>query len=195
MAASQMLVLGDSDRADAGRMVADRIINRCRKATIHHVLGRVAERLNPPRERRWQLSVDEKAQSRAPQDGVIVLAGGEFQYCGDVFRFEVRIVRKNLLARLACGEQSEQPRHRKPQPAYTWFSGANGRIDGDSSEFHEPNIARAGFVPYSIGRPAWVLRESSEVKPLESDGIATSAIVSGVQPPLRCTMRTGRIWP
>ena len=52
------------------------------------------------------------------------------------------------------------------------------------------------LVPvYSIGIPAWVLRESSEVKPLANDGIATSAIVSTVQPPFRCTIRTGRIWP
>jgi len=47
--------------------------------------------------------------------------------------------------------------------------------------------------PYSIGNPAWVLRESSEVKPLCSDGIATSAINRGVQPPWWWTMRTGRI--
>src|SRR5438477_13184764 len=55
----------------------------------------------------------------------------------------------------------------------------------------------ASFQPvlHSIGSPAWVLRESSEVKEFASDGIATSAIVSGVQPPLRCTIRTGRIWP
>ena len=52
-----------------------------------------------------------------------------------------------------------------------------------------------GHIGYSIGKPAWVLRESSEVKPFASDGIATSAIVSGVQPPWRCTMRTGRMWP
>ncbi len=38
-------------------------------------------------------------------------------------------------------------------------------------------------------------REWSEVKPFAKDGIATSAIVCGVQPPLRCTIRTGRIWP
>lgn len=48
---------------------------------------------------------------------------------------------------------------------------------------------------YSIGRPAWVLRESSGVKALASEGIATSAMSSGVQPPLWCTIRTGRIWP
>src|SRR5690242_6426849 len=48
---------------------------------------------------------------------------------------------------------------------------------------------------YSIGSPAWVLRESSEVKLLCNDGIATSAINSGVQPPLWWTMRTGRMWP
>ena len=51
------------------------------------------------------------------------------------------------------------------------------------------------LAAHSIGRPAWVLRESSEVKELASAGIATSAISSGVQPPLWCTMRTGRIWP
>ena len=51
----------------------------------------VGERFNSLRERCWQLSVDEKAQSCAPQDGMIVLASGEFQNC-DVFGFEVGIV-------------------------------------------------------------------------------------------------------
>lgn len=57
--------------------------------------------------------------------------------------------------------------------------------------------ARRGgaLPPQSIGMPAWVLRESSEVKELASAGMPTSAISSGVQPPLWCTIRTGRIWP
>ena len=67
-------------------VAANRIVGRSRKPTIEDMLGRVAECFDAPRQRRWQLSVDEKAQSRAPQDRVIVLAGGEFQYCRDVFR-------------------------------------------------------------------------------------------------------------
>jgi hypothetical protein len=71
----------------------------------------VAERLNSPRERRWQLSVDQKAQSCAPQDRVIVLAGGEFQYCRDVFRFEVRVIGEDFFAAGAGGQKVEHVLH------------------------------------------------------------------------------------
>ena len=49
---------------------------------------------------------------------------------------------------------------------------------------------------YSKGSPACMARESAMPKNwFDSDGIATSAIDSGDQPPLLCTMRIGRECP
>ena len=48
---------------------ANRIVGRGRKAAIEDVVGRVAERFNPPSKRRRELSVDEETQSCAPQHG------------------------------------------------------------------------------------------------------------------------------
>src|SRR5258707_1688792 len=58
----------------------------------------------------------------------------------------------------------------------------------------ERNHPGSSAPPQSIGSPAWVLRESRLVKWLAREGIATSPISSGVQPPCRCTVRNGRIW-
>jgi hypothetical protein len=56
----------------------------------------VAERFNLPSKPRRELSVDEEAQSGAPQHRVIVLAGSELKDGRDVFGFEVGIVGEDL---------------------------------------------------------------------------------------------------
>jgi hypothetical protein len=50
----------------------------------------------------------------------------------DVARFDVGVVAKDLLAGLACGEQTEQPCNREPEPADARFAGTDGRINGDA---------------------------------------------------------------
>ncbi len=56
-----------------------------------YVFSPLASRLQLARERRRELRVDEKAQSSAPQDGVVVLPGGELQHCGDVLGFKIAL--------------------------------------------------------------------------------------------------------
>ena len=109
------------------------------------MLGRMAERFSAPRQRRWQLSVDEKAQSRAPQDRVIVLAGGEFQYCRDVFRFEVRIIGEDLFAGRAGGQKLEHVLHSDAKSPDAGATTAHVRI-------HRDSVYRAHVL--SAGQPA-----------------------------------------
>ena len=80
-----------------------------------YVFSPLASRLQLARERRRELRVDEKAQSSAPQDGVVVLPGGELQHCGDILRFEVWIIRENLLARSTGSKQVEHILHADAQ--------------------------------------------------------------------------------
>ena len=96
------------------------------------MLGRVAERFNAPRQRRWQLSVDEKAQSRAPQDGVIVLASGEFEYCCDVFGFEIGIIGQDLFPRRTGRQKVEDVLHADAKAADAWAATAHARGHRDS---------------------------------------------------------------
>jgi hypothetical protein len=69
------------------------------------MLRDMAERCDLSCEGRRKLGVYEKAQSRAPQDGVIVLLGGELQDRGDILGFKVGIIPQNLFARGAGSEQ------------------------------------------------------------------------------------------
>jgi hypothetical protein len=59
----------------------------------------VTERFTLPSKRRRRLSVDEEAQSCAPQHRVIVLAGSTLRDGRDVFGFEVGIVGQDLFPR------------------------------------------------------------------------------------------------
>ncbi len=49
--------LGDDYCAGTRGVAADRIVCRRRKPAIDYMLGRMAQRLNPSRERRWELSI------------------------------------------------------------------------------------------------------------------------------------------
>ena len=94
---------------------------------VSYVFSLVALRFQLARERRRELGVDEEAQSRAPQDRVVVLPGGKLQHCGDVFGFEVWVVCENLLARSAGSKEVEHVLHADAQatnartaPADVW---------------------------------------------------------------------------
>jgi hypothetical protein len=141
----EVLIFGHDHRLDLRCVAANRFVGRGREATIEDMLGRVAERFNAPRQRRWQLSIDEKAQSCAPQDGVIVLAGGEFQYCRDVFRFEVRVIGKDLFAGRARGQKVEHVLHSDAKSPDARATTAHARI-------HRDSVYRAHVL--SAGRPA-----------------------------------------
>ncbi len=81
-----------------------------------YVFSPLASRLQLARERRRELRVDEKAQSSAPQDGVVVLPGGELQHCGDVLGFEIWVIRENLLARGTGRKEVEHILHTMGRP-------------------------------------------------------------------------------
>ena len=73
-------------------MGANRVIGRRGHTTIRDMVGDVSKGLKSTGQRRRQLGVDEEAHLRAPQDGVIVLAGRELEHGRNVLRLEVRIV-------------------------------------------------------------------------------------------------------
>jgi hypothetical protein len=108
---SEVLVLGDDHSSGFCSERANRIVSRASTPGIGDVLIDVTERCNLPRQRRRELGIDEEAQSCAPQDGMIVLPGGELQNCGDVVRFEVGIIREDLFPRRTSGEQLEHVLH------------------------------------------------------------------------------------
>ena len=103
----------------------------------------MAERFNLSCERRRKLGVYEKAQSCAPQDGVIVLLGRELQDRGDVLGFKVGIVRQNLFGRGARSEQVQNVLHSNPEPTNARTATADIGIYCDPIEgAHRAIVAR-----------------------------------------------------
>src|SRR5262245_38617707 len=92
----------------------------------------VAEGSNLSSERRRELSVDEKAQSCAPQDGMIVLSRGELQDRRDVFRFQVWVVREDLLVRRTGGEKVQHVFHTDAQTTDAGPAAADVPRHGDA---------------------------------------------------------------
>jgi hypothetical protein len=128
----EVLILGDDDGFGACCVLADCAVGGGRKPTIGYVFSDVAECLNPSRERRRQLRVDEEAQSGAPQNRVVVLAGGEFQHCRDVFGFEVGIVGQDLFPRRTGREKVEDILHTNAESPKAGAATAHIRIHRDS---------------------------------------------------------------
>ena len=81
---------------------------------------------------RWDLGVDQKAQSRGPQDGVVVLSGGKLQHGGDVLGPRVRIVRQNLFARGSARKEVEHVLHTEAQTTNRRTTAAHIRAQCDS---------------------------------------------------------------
>jgi hypothetical protein len=79
---SEVLVLGHNDCARFRSPRTNLRVRGSLQTEIGYVFSYVASRFQLARECRRELGVDEKAQSRAPQDGVVVLPGGKLQHCG-----------------------------------------------------------------------------------------------------------------
>ena len=108
------------------------MIGSGRQATISHVLSNVTERFDLSGERRWQLRVDQEAQSGAPQHRMIVLTSGELEDCSDVPVFQVLVVSENLLSRGAGRQKVEDILDTNAQPADARTTAADVGIYGDS---------------------------------------------------------------
>lgn len=112
----------------------------------------MAERWNLSCERRRKLGVYENAQSRAPQDGVIVLLGGELQDRGDVLGFKVGIIRQNLFARGASSEEVQDVLYADPQSTNGRATTAHIRIHCDPiKRAHGKIVAPGAYGAY--GKP------------------------------------------
>jgi hypothetical protein len=145
---SEVFVLRDDHGSSFSGVRADRVVGRLSAPRIGNVLGQVAERFNLSREGGWKLSVDEEAQSCAPQDRMIVLPGGELQNCRDVVGFEVRIVRKDFFPRCPSGEKIEHVPHANAEATNTRAATANIRRHSDS--VHRAHIgSKASALRYS----------------------------------------------
>jgi len=143
----EVLVLGHDHGVGFRSPRADPRIRSPLQRQISHVFSLVATRFNVARKRRRELSVDEKAQSCAPQDRVIVLLGRELQDRGDVLRFKVGIIRQDLFTRGAGSEQVEHVLHADAQTANARTASANVGTDGDPIErIHTDIVARLGLV-------------------------------------------------
>ena len=128
---------------------------------IGYVFGLVASRFQLARERGRELGVDEKAQSRAPQDGVVVLPGGELQHCGDVLGFEVGIIRENFLARRTGGKEIEDILHTDAQATNARTTPADLRAHRNAVErAHTRIVARLSLIALApAAHPLLPLRE------------------------------------
>jgi hypothetical protein len=93
---------------------------------------------DPSGERRRKLGVHEKAQSRAPQDGVVALPGRKFQYGRNVFRLEIGIVGEDLFSRRAGRQEIEHVLHSNSQTS-------NARTSAAYTGGHRNSIYRAHF--------------------------------------------------
>jgi hypothetical protein len=136
----KILVLRDDHRTRFCSLRTNPRIRRLLQSEISDMFGLVATRLDEARERRRELSVDEKAQSYAPQDGVIVLLGRELQDRGDVLGFKVGIIRQDLFSRGAGGEQLEHVLHADTKTSNAGTAPAHVGIHGDSVERAHPRI-------------------------------------------------------
>jgi hypothetical protein len=142
----EIFVLGHDDGGSGLGVPPDVVVFRAGEADIEHMLGYVAECLNPPRQRRRQLRVDEESQLCVPKNGVIVLTGGEFQHRRDVFVFEVGIVAENLFSGRASSEQIEHVLHTDTEPANAWTTATHFGIRRDSvNAAHD--VRAAGIFP------------------------------------------------
>ena len=128
----EIVVLRNDHRSGLSSVRANFTVRGLRQSTIRHVLGDVAERFNSSCEGWRELSVDEEAQSCAPQDRVIVLLGGELQDRSDVVGFQIGIVRQDLFARGAGGEKVEHVFDADAETANARTTAADIRIHGDS---------------------------------------------------------------
>ena len=113
-------------------MRADLIIRCLGEATIGNVFGDVAKRFNSSCESRRELSVDEEAQSCAPQHRVIVLLGRELQDRGDIVGLEVGVVGQDLLARGTSSKEIQHIFDADAKTANARTPAANTRVHGDS---------------------------------------------------------------
>ena len=84
---------------------------------------------------RRQLRVDDEAHLRAPQDGVVVLARGEFQHRSDVVRLQIMVVGEDLLVGRTRRQEVEDVLHTNAETTDARASSAHRGIDGNSIEF------------------------------------------------------------
>lgn len=120
--------------------------------------GLVAERFNLLCERRRELRVDEKAQSCAPQDWVIVLLGRELQDRSDVLGFKVGIVRQNLVTRGACSEEIQDVFYSDAEPTNARTTATHiGPYRDPVDRAHTAIVARRGLPqrsPFTVPETA-----------------------------------------
>jgi hypothetical protein len=83
-AKNEVLIFCDDHGACIDRVPADGGVRRRPESAVRYVLSGVAEGRDSAGKRRRQLRVDEKAQSCAPENRMIVLPGREFEDGCDV---------------------------------------------------------------------------------------------------------------
>lgn len=143
----EVLVLRDDHRARFRSPRTNLRIRSPLQTEISDMFGLVAARLDVARQRWWKLGVYEKAQSRAPQDEVVVLLGRKLQDRGDVLGFEVGIVREDLFTRGAGSEKVEQVLHADAKASDARTATANVGTHCDPVErAHIGIVARPGAV-------------------------------------------------
>ena len=139
----KVLVLRDDHRRGLSGVPANPIVAGRGETDVKHMLGIMAERLNSSGESRRELSVDEKAQSRASQNRMIVLLGGKLKNRGDVVGFEIGVVCEDLFPRGAGSKEIKHILHADAQTANTRAAATDVRTHRDSiDQAHGPILAR-----------------------------------------------------
>lgn len=148
----EVLVLCDDHRARFRSPRTNARIGSPLQPEIGDMLSPVAARLDVARQRWWELGVYEKAQSRAPQDRVVVLLGRKLQNRGDVLGFEVGIVRQDLFTRGASSEEVEHVLHTDAKTSNAWTAPANvGTYCDPVERAHTRIVARLSLITLPRG--------------------------------------------
>ncbi len=92
--------------------------------------------------RRWQLGVHEDAHLRAPKDRMVSLAGRELKDSGDVFGFEVRIVREDFVPGCSCRELVQDVLHANAKAPDARAPAALAGVHGNSMKLAGHSLPR-----------------------------------------------------
>jgi hypothetical protein len=131
----KITILGNQNGVPHNSLIPNLPIGRRQQANVGNVYGLIPGSAPGFRQRGWKLCVDEKKQGLFRGDNrMISLARGESENRVDIGIFEIGIFPENILARLACRQQTQNVRNRNAQIANTGAAMHSRRIDRNSGQ-------------------------------------------------------------
>jgi hypothetical protein len=117
----EVSILADENRRAGKSFIPNLLVGRCQQSEIDNVNCVAAGMAQCFRQRGRKLCIDEEQQNLFRRyDGVVRLPGGKGQRRIEVSIFEIGILLKNCLSRLAGRHQAKNVSDRNAQAANTW---------------------------------------------------------------------------